>query len=169
VELEGMARALAARDVAAVVLVVLDRSRPLADDDLRLLRETEGRPRVVVANKSDRARTWDGAVLEAAGAIEVSARTGEGVEGLRSALVNVLTSREPARDLPAITNMRHVALVEAARAALDRAARAAGQGTPEEFVLADLHEARRRLEEVTGARTADDVLAEIFSKFCIGK
>jgi tRNA modification GTPase len=169
VELEGMARALAARDVAAVVLVVLDRSRPLADDDLRLLRETEGRPRVVVANKSDRARTWDGAVLEAAGAIEVSARTGEGVEGLRSALVNVLTSREPARDLPAITNMRHVALVEAARAALDRAARAAGQGTPEEFVLADLHEARRWLEEVTGARTADDVLAEIFSKFCIGK
>ena len=75
----------------------------------------------------------------------------------------------PARDLPAITNMRHVALVEAARAALDRAARAAGQGTPEEFVLADLNEARRRLEEVTGARTADDVLAEIFSKFCIGK
>ena len=169
VELEGMARALAARDVAAVVLVVLDRSRPLADDDIRLLRETEGRPRVVVANKSDRARTWDGAVLEAAGAIEVSARTGEGVECLRSALVNVLTSREPARDLPAITNMRHVALVEAARAALDRAVRAAGQGTPEEFVLADLNEARRRLEEVTGARTADDVLTEIFSKFCIGK
>jgi len=65
--------------------------------------------------------------------------------------------------------MRHVTLLESARAALERAASAAHAQTPEEFVLADLHEARGTLEEVTGARTPDDVLAEIFSKFCIGK
>ena len=40
---------------------------------------------------------------------------------------------------------------------------------PEEFVLADLQEARSAFEEVTGKRTADDVLTHIFSKFCIGK
>jgi tRNA modification GTPase len=56
-----------------------------------------------------------------------------------------------------------------ARTALDRALGAARTGTPEEFVLADLNEARRRLEEVTGARTSDDVLHEIFARFCIGK
>jgi tRNA modification GTPase len=168
VEVEGMARAASAREVAAVVLVVLDRSQPLADDDRRLLRETSGRARVVVANKADRPRAWEPSAA-ASSAIEVSALTGKGLEGLRSALVGVLTRSEPARDLPAITNMRHVALVEAAKQALDRAADAAELGTPEEFVLADLNDARRRLEEVTGARTADDVLAEIFSKFCIGK
>ena len=168
IEVEGMARAASAREVAAVVLVVLDRSQPLADDDRRLLRETSGRARVIVANKADRPRAWDSAAATSS-AIDVSALTGEGLEGVRSALVGVLTSSEPARDLPAITNMRHVALVEAASLALDRAARAAELGTPEEFVLADLNDARRRLEEVTGARTAADVLAEIFSKFCIGK
>ena len=75
----------------------------------------------------------------------------------------------PTRDVPAITNVRHVDLLTSARAALDRAAGAARTGTPEEFVLADLNEARRRLEEVTGARTSDDVLHEIFARFCIGK
>ena len=49
------------------------------------------------------------------------------------------------------------------------ASEAASLSTPEEFVLADLHEARNRLEEVTGARTSDDVLNAIFAKFCIGK
>ena len=43
------------------------------------------------------------------------------------------------------------------------------RGTPEEFVLADVHDARARLEEVTGARTPDDLLHAIFAKFCIGK
>jgi tRNA modification GTPase len=169
VEIEGMSRAVAARDVAAVVLVVLDRSRALSDDDRRMLRETTGRPRVIVANKSDEPGAWDPTGIEDAAAIAVSARTGDGVDCLRSALVSALTNSEPGRDVPAITNIRHAALVEAARAALERAADAADEGTPEEFVLADLNEARRRLEEITGARTADDVLAEIFSKFCIGK
>ena len=71
--------------------------------------------------------------------------------------------------MPAITNVRHVDLLAGARAALERAEAAARAGTPEEFVLADLNEARQRLEEVTGARTPDDVLHEIFARFCIGK
>jgi len=52
---------------------------------------------------------------------------------------------------------------------LERAANAARERTAEEFVAADLTEARGLLEEMTGARTPGDVLEEIFSKFCIGK
>ena len=65
--------------------------------------------------------------------------------------------------------MRHADLLERARDAIVRARDAAGSGIPEEFVLSDLHDARGRLEEVTGARTPDDVLSAIFAKFCIGK
>jgi tRNA modification GTPase len=169
VEVEGMARAVAAREVAAVIMVVLDRSRPLSEDDARMLRETATRPRVIAANKSDQEPAWDQASIDDLAVVEVSARTQQGLDALREALVGALTGREAARDLPAITNMRHVTLLESARAALERGASAAHAGTPEEFVLADLHEARGKLEEVTGARTPDDVLAEIFSRFCIGK
>jgi tRNA modification GTPase len=169
VEIEGIVRASAARDVAALVLVVLDRSEPLTDDDRRLLIETRDRPRVVVANKTDRPPAWKVSSVGPVKAVEISATRGDGLDELRCALVDALADREPTRDVPAITNVRHAELVARAREALARAEAAAREGTPEEFVLADITEARIQLEEITGARTADDVLAAIFSKFCIGK
>jgi tRNA modification GTPase len=167
IELEGIRRAAAARDVAHVIALVLDRSRPLDDDDRELLAATATRPRVIVANKSDLDPVW---TLSAVGApvVSVSAETGDGIDRLRTAIVDA-ASGEPTRDVPAITNVRHADLVRRARAALERAAAAAAAKTPEEFVLADLTEARRRLEEITGARTPDDVLKAIFERFCIGK
>ncbi len=73
------------------------------------------------------------------------------------------------RDVPAITNVRHVDLL-GARAHRARARRGRGPvGTPEEFVLADSTTRANALEEITGARTADDVLHAIFDRFCIGK
>ena len=65
-----------------------------------------------------------------------------------------------------------VALVERADQALRRASAAAladGRSLSEEFVLADLQDARQALEEVTGKRSSEDVLAHIFERFCIGK
>jgi tRNA modification GTPase len=169
IELEGIARAVAARDVAQVVLVVLDRSRPLDDDDRRLLESTEGSRRVIAANKSDLAAAWNpGDHAPHRQIVGVSAKTGLGIETLRAALANA-AGGEPLRDAPAITNIRHVDLLARARDALIRAQRAASTQTPEEFVLADLDEARVAIEEVTGARTPDDVLHAIFARFCIGK
>jgi tRNA modification GTPase len=73
------------------------------------------------------------------------------------------------RDVPAVTNLRHVDLLTRARGALERAGAAASEGVPEEFVLADINEARGLLEEITGARTSEDLLGHIFASFCIGK
>jgi tRNA modification GTPase len=168
VEVEGMARAHAARRVADVTLVVLDRSRPLSADDTELLSVTTAGRRVVAGNKSDLAAAWspgDGWTR----VVWVSALTGSGFDELRAALVDALSGGERLRDTPAVTNMRHVRLLSDTRASLGRAASAAAAGTPEEFVAADLAEARGLLEEVTGARTADDVLRAIFDRFCIGK
>jgi tRNA modification GTPase len=167
IELEGMARAIAARDVAHVVLVVLDRSRPMDDDDRRLIASTARSRRVIAGNKSDLAAVWN-ATDNVVGMVDVSAKTGHGIESLRAELA-AAAGGEPLRDTPAITNVRHADLLSRARDALIRAATAASSQTPEEFVLADLDEARLAIEEVTGARTPDDVLQEIFAKFCIGK
>ncbi|MEO7271599.1 MAG: tRNA uridine-5-carboxymethylaminomethyl(34) synthesis GTPase MnmE [Vicinamibacterales bacterium] len=167
VEAEGIARAVAAREAASLTVLVLDRSAPMIDDDLALIEQTAGRPRVVVANKADLAPAWHVASVGGP-VIEVSARTGRGVEALRRALTGA-GDTEATRDTPAVTNLRHVELLERAREALRRARDAAAAGTPEEFVLSDVHDARSRLEEVTGARTPDDLLHAIFAKFCIGK
>ena len=173
VESEGVARARRAWTTSDLTLLVLDLSRPLDDMDHSLFEETSALSRIVVANKTDLARAWDPAELPVA-VVQVSAVTGAGIDGLRSAIRSVLEngSRTPARDTAAITNVRHAALLERAHAALNRAADALNtpdEPVPEEFVLTDLQDARAALEEVTGKRTSEDLLRHIFARFCIGK
>ncbi len=159
VETEGVARSHEVRATADLVLTVLDGS---IDNTIQII-NNKG---LTVINKSD----VPGAT-NAAGALFVSARTGDGIDGLRRAIVEAL-DEERFRDRPGITNVRHIALVERTRDALDRARSAAGVeggSMSEEFVLADLQEARTLLEEVTGKRAPDELLAHIFSRFCIGK
>ena len=168
IEAEGIARAAGARQIAAVTLVVLDSSGPLEPDDLALLAEVAATPHVVVASKADRPPAWQ---REEPGrtALRVSSVSGEGLQELRSAIVQSITGSAAPRDVPAVTNVRHAALLCEARGALGRALDAASSALPEEFVLADVHEARALLEDVTGRRTADDVVHAIFERFCIGK
>jgi tRNA modification GTPase len=85
-------------------------------------------------------------------------------------LVDALSGGEALRDSTAISNVRHTALLERARAHLAQARQAALQArASEEFVLADLHAARATLGEIVGAHTSEDVLHHIFERFCIGK
>jgi tRNA modification GTPase len=169
VEAEGIARAHSARAVADVTLVVLDGSMPLTADDRTLLEATASARRVIVVNKLDLTAAWPTTALGGETAISASALTGAGLDSVRAAVVQALTGAEPLRDRPLLTNVRHVELLTRARAALERAQDAASSGTPEEFVAADVGEARALLERVTGARTPDDVLQAIFGTFCIGK
>jgi tRNA modification GTPase len=168
VEREGVSRGARARGASDLVLVVIDRSEPLTHDDQQLLDETRARPRIVVTNKSDcEERCGDLHLSEPV--VAVSAQTGSGLPELREAIVRTLTAAEPLRDTPAITNVRHVALLEDTRAALDRARSAASASAPEEFIAADVQQARERLDEIVGRRTSEDVLRHIFERFCIGK
>ena len=178
IESEGMARARAARDVARLVIVVLDQSRPIDAEDTTLLDETRTLGRVIVVNKIDLPPRWNesdlGGTLLKADRDHVVRLTllGDGdvdLERLRRAVSRVLLNGEELRDTPSITNLRHIELLERARGALGRAAAAAAAQSPEELVLADLAEARHALEEVTGKRTPEDVLRRIFAEFCIGK
>jgi tRNA modification GTPase len=198
VEREGVARARGAASVADLVVLVLDRSRPLEDSDRALLRDTASAPRVIVVNKIDLPAAWGGEELEqhaagpddgppggasrgpdrtgrarpAAQPLLLSLKTGEGLDELRGAMREALEVGEPLRDAPIVTNVRHETLLREAREAVARALEnlaRAGESASEELVLADLADARRALEEVTGRRTSEDVLRGIFERFCIGK
>jgi tRNA modification GTPase len=167
IEAEGVRRAVAASESAALAVVVLDRSTPLTAEDRGLVERAAGA--LVAANKSDLPAAWRSS--DVAGACDVSAKTGEGIEELTAVIAERVGAAPLSRELPLVTNMRHVLLLEEAGAALERAGQAAAdeQRMPEEFVLADLHEARQALERVVGAHEPDDLLNHIFSRFCIGK
>jgi tRNA modification GTPase len=171
IEREGVARGAGARAGADLVLIVLDRSVPRTLDDEQLIAEPAVAVRIVVANKCDLPAAWQPADEEGgSAALALSARTGEGVQALRRAIVQSLTGKEPVRETAAVTNLRHVRLLEEARDDLERARAAAAQGdVPEEFLLADLQAARARFDEIVGRRTDEDLLQHIFERFCIGK
>jgi len=179
VEQEGVSRARQAVSVADLLLVVLDQSRVINDEDRAILESTASRPRLIVLNKtdlsaSDRERLGasygeTSPVLER---VPVSALTGVGLDTLTDRIASMLGAAREERDRPRVTNIRHITLLERARDALTRARDAvrASHGTlPEEFVLADLQEAAGHLQEVTGTRTTEDLLRHIFERFCIGK
>ena len=186
VEVEGVERARQAQHVSDLILLVLDRSLPLDESDREIISQTSEYKRLIVLNKADlpmalQRESPEGISDRNAGPAEVghdvppgeavSATTGAGLDRLRRRIVEALDI-EPLSDCPAITNVRHIALVDRAHDALGRARAAAGREggrLSEEFVLADLQDARAALEEVCGRRQPDDLLAHIFSRFCIGK
>lgn len=167
VEAEGVRRAEQAAAAAQVTVIVLDLSAPLDRADHGLLSARRASD-IVVGNKCDVAAAWS--ISSVPGAIAISAMTGEAVERLAAKIVEGLGLAITV-EVPLVTNVRHVMLIERAVEALERAAAAATapDRLPEEFVLADLHEARASLEEVVGLHSTDDLLTHIFSRFCIGK
>ena len=122
---------------------------------------------VVVANKSDLPSAWDAA--EGPGAIAASALTGEGLDAVRKAIVRAAVSAEALDDTPAIANARHTALLERVEVRIAEAADQARSGQGEEIVLSTLQDAFGALDEIVGKRSSEDVLRQIFARFCIGK
>jgi tRNA modification GTPase len=176
IEQEGVQRARTAVTVADLTIVMLDRSRPLTNDDRELLGVTAARPRVVVWNKIDLPPSQPLEPLDPVEAVAISATTGAGIDRLIAAIGSTLGTRsssskveESLRDRPQITNVRHAALLERARESLARAAAALESEVSEEFPLLDLQEAGAALQEITGRKTTDDLLRHIFERFCIGK
>ena len=168
IESEGVGRAERAAGIADCVVLVIDGSTPPHEDDVRLMRATASRPRVIAVNKADLPLA-PGHDTYGAPVVHVSARSYAGMSQLRDAIAAVLAGSDALRDAPAVTNQRHLALLERAHESLSRGADALAHGAPEELALADLQEARGFLDEIVGRRTTDDLLRHIFERFCIGK
>ncbi len=171
---EAVRRARDAMTAADLLLLVLDWSRPLGEDDRALLQGLDAGRSIVVLNKIDLACGVgpDEALRlkRRHGALEVSARSGAGVEALRLRLEESVTAGTAgSREEAFITNVRHRDLLIKAAAALARAERGARDGVSEEYLLLDYREAIDRLGEITGEVAIDDIYERIFKSFCIGK
>lgn len=165
----GIHRSREALADAALVLVVLDATQPLNEEEHRLLAAVEGRPALVAMNKSD--LTEVPAAEQACAsliALHTSALTGEGIAALREKIVELATGGAAAEP-GLLTNMRQHQAITTALAALADAERANASKIPHEMILIDLYRGLWALDSLTGQTTPDDILHLIFSTFCIGK
>jgi tRNA modification GTPase len=155
---------------ADLVLVVLDATQPLSNEDRELLSQVEGRAAIVVENKCDLRSSPFPVLGSQLSRVETSALTGEGIPELRTAILQHVGGESgPQIETGFLTNVRHQKLVSDSLAALAAARSAVAARVPHEMLLLDLYNALRPLDEITGATTTDDILNLIFGSFCIGK
>jgi tRNA modification GTPase len=166
----GVARSREALADAALVLIVLDATQTLNDEEHRLLAAVVGRPALVVVNKSDLLNSPDleSPDLDSITALRTSALTGEGIAALREKILALATGGAAAEP-GMLTNLRQHQAVTTTLAALADAAKANAAAIPHEMILLDLYRALWALDSLTGQTTPDDILNLIFSTFCIGK
>lgn len=170
VETLGIERTHRAMGDADLVLVVLDGSSEVGPEDRELLDRTADTRRIVVLNKCD-LPAFGSTSRCATGveAINVSARTGEGLPSLHSAILAKLNSDGTEDGSLLITNARHYDLLCNAKRELEVARECLRDRHSEELVLAPLHNGLKLLGQITGETTTEDILSEIFATFCIGK
>jgi tRNA modification GTPase len=173
VEQLGIARSREALADAALVLVVLDATQPLNDEERKLLAAVRERPALVIINKSDlsadqaefRSIAAEGADF---GVLPTSALTGEGIPALRERILSLATGGA-ASEPGVLTSLRHQQAVHIGLEALEAAAEANADAIPHEMILIDLYRALWALDSLTGQTTPEDILNLIFTTFCIGK
>jgi tRNA modification GTPase len=168
----GIARSREALADAALVLVVLDATQALNEEEHKLLRAVKGRPALVIHNKCDLAEPvgLDEPSTVSGGRIplRISALTGEGIGALRERIVALATGGAAAEP-GMLTSLRHHQAIGTALSALGDATVANAGGIPHEMILLDLYRGLWALDSLTGQTTSDDILNLIFSTFCIGK
>ncbi len=163
VESIGVTRARDAARFADLVIYLVDATVGVSDDDRAELARLARQLVIVVHTKRDLAQP-------PAGDLAISAVTGAGIDGLLARLDAIVREQFAApEESPTIVNERQFAAVNESAAALQRALDSIGGGANEELVVVDLYAAANALASLTGGISRDDVLAEIFAKFCIGK
>ncbi|MBS0615374.1 MAG: tRNA uridine-5-carboxymethylaminomethyl(34) synthesis GTPase MnmE [Verrucomicrobia bacterium] len=163
IEREGIRRSMAAMIDADVILFVLDAGRAVSDEEKQLLEQAPQHKTIPIWNKIDVASA-------PAGALGVSAKTGEGLEALKAAIdQKIWRFGPPSKEEVVITSARHHEALHAAAASIDQLIVGLRSGTSPEFLASDMRAALFELGTIIGMDITEDILSAIFSKFCVGK
>ena len=161
VERIGVDRAARAMESADIVLIVLDSSEALTDEDERLLKNADGRA-IICMNKCDLPRRCD-----YPGAFQLSAATGTGVDALLKEMERCVSSASMEEER--MTEERHLELARRALDALRRAVNTIDAALPLDLAEIDLREALSSFSEITGEDASEEVIDRVFKNFCVGK
>ena len=172
VEKIGVSRARRYLDQADIILAVIDGSRPLTDEDKDILQSAADKNVIIVLNKTDLPTVMTSQDLSTYGfpICPISASTGDGLEELKDRLLQeVLKGGFTDGPSALLTNTRHIELVRQSAEALERARQSLQDGMPLDCAVIDIRQAWDTLGSITGDTVHDDIVEEIFSRFCLGK
>ncbi|MEN6373506.1 MAG: tRNA uridine-5-carboxymethylaminomethyl(34) synthesis GTPase MnmE [Smithella sp.] len=156
---------------ADLIIILLDGSKPLTEDDTKIFAAVSDKNYLVAVNKTDLPSAWKTSELPPhCKKLKISAKFGTGINELKKAIIDS-TGADQEEDTGAvmITNMRHKIALEKALTNIERAKENVLCGMSPELTAFDLREVLDSLDEITGKKIDDEILDKIFSSFCIGK
>lgn len=160
VEKIGIDKSLQALEKAELVIVVLDGSEEMTEEDNHLLDMTKDKNRIVVFNKSDKKEVKDG--------ISISALNND-LDELTQAIKSKYENELVLANTDTLNNERQIGLAIQAETSMKNAIKTLEDGMELDLVTIDLEKAWTSLKEITGKAGKEDLLDEIFSRFCLGK
>ncbi len=161
VEKIGIQKTLQALDEAELVIVVLDGSRALDEEDYMLLERTKGMNRILVTNKADLATQFEEGIV-------ISAAQNE-IQGLIDEINQRYEKHQFALEEGTLNNERQIGLIRKSIYAMNQAIEALRQGVELDLVTIDFQKSYLSLKEILGEVSREDLLDAIFSNFCLGK
>lgn len=171
VEQIGVERSKQMMEEADLVLLLLDTSRELTQEDRDILSMSRGKKRILLLNKTDLPSLWTKGELDTRERIlETSILKKEGIDALKKMIKDLVFRGEVVIDREGmLTNVRHKdALTKAIRSSED-ALRSIGEELPLDILETDFKNCWDALGEITGESVSEDLLDTIFKNFCIGK
>jgi len=159
---------------ASVVLLVVDAAQDKADIQKKLLEIKEkasvSKKIILVVNKIDTLNfAFDASEIDADEIIEISAKHNQNIDILTQILTDTINLSELKDDDVIVTNSRHFEALNSAKEAIERVKLGISAGISSDFIAQDIRESLHYLGLITGQITDDEILGNIFSKFCIGK
>ncbi len=171
----GVEKAKDALMQASLILVVIDGSKPLTDEDRAVMEKVKGKKALLVVNKSDKAlnpmveeeiQQW---LDNFEGRVGLSAKTGEGIRQLEEEINKLYAIGGIKPDGTLITNARQEGASRTAQLILQGAIESLKNGFPADMILYDVEQAMARIGEILGRNTPADIIDRIFENFCVGK
>ena len=170
VEKIGVERSKRTMFDADLVVALLDGSQNLTAEDVEILSTLKDLRHIVVVNKIDLPFEIGNLPVDTnSEIISISAKTGEGLDKLRSAIIAPFTPQDVETSGFLVSDARHNDLLLRTKTEIENSLNLLDQKFSEEIVLVGLHNALRFLGQITGETTTEDMLTRIFSTFCIGK
>lgn len=175
VEKIGVERSKQAIAQADLVMVLLNNSEPITDEDRKLLELTADKKRLILLNKADLPNKLEISQVQQlvdpkTQILQASVLKNQGLDQLEQVIADLFFGGiENSQTTIMVTNARHIALLKKAEQALDDVLRGIKQGMPVDLVQIDMTNCWELLGEITGDSYQDELLDQLFSQFCLGK
>ena len=174
IEKIGVEKALKIAENADLVIAIIDNSKDLDNEDIKILNIIEDKNAIIVLNKIDKddkkAENRREIVKTNKPIIKISAVTKEGIEDLYNEIVKMFNiNKIEATNDTVITNVRHKNQIDKAVKSINEAINVAKEKQTEDILAIYIKQTLEDLGEITGDNVSEDIINEIFSKFCLGK